>query len=169
MGEPKDGVTPAQKRALTPTQQRAVDQVFEKNDLKKDVAVIRTYGTVPFLDGTLTTINYKNNDQELEWQENYYYEANNDNQFFFVAQDLAEFVSRHPRLRRSGLIERTLTFAGISGVIALIITLVISFLVLFETVHGITQFSVPEILANALTTILGFYFGTATQRQASNP
>jgi hypothetical protein len=77
-----------------------------------------------------------------------------------VAQDLAEFVSRHPRLRKASLIERAIEFAGISGVIALVITVIISFLVIFDTIQGVT-ISVPEILANALTTILGFYFGKA--------
>jgi hypothetical protein len=140
-------------------EERAIQEVTSKNDLPSD-AITRIYGTIQFLDGRLTTINYKRQHDDSEWQENYYYEAGNDRQFFFVAQDLAEFVSRHPRLRKASLIERAIEFAGISGVIALVITVIISFLVIFDTIQGVT-ISVPEILANALTTILGFYFGKA--------
>jgi len=160
-------VSDPKQAEMTDRERRAIEEVKSKNDLQQD-SVVRIYGNVLFLDGVLTTINYKNTPQDAEWQENYYYESFNDRQFFFVAQDLAEFVSRHPRLRKAGLFERALEFTGISGIIALIITIVISFLVIFETVHGNTQLSVPEILANALTTILGFYFGKATQPQASS-
>jgi hypothetical protein len=147
---------------MEPWEERAIQETKSKNDLPEN-AVIRIYGSIKFLDGSLTTVNYKGDD-DSEWQENYYYEANNDRQFFFVAQDLAEFVSRHPRLRRASRLEKTIEFAGIAGIIALVITLVISFLVIYDAIER-NPVSVPEILANALTTILGFYFGKATNPQ----
>jgi hypothetical protein len=63
-------------------EERAIQEVTSKNDLPSD-AITRIYGTIQFLDGRLTTINYKRQHDDSEWQENYYYEAGNDRQFFF--------------------------------------------------------------------------------------
>lgn len=71
--------------------------------------------------------------------------------------------SFHP----NAFLMRVLAVGGIAGVIALLITLAI----LFRYVqHGPGE-QIPEVLSHALTTILGFYFGTnaiAAGRGASN-
>jgi hypothetical protein len=150
---------------MEPYEERAIAQVKSRNDLT-DAAPIRLNGSVPFLDGTLSTIAFKRAD-ELQWEENYYYQARNDSQLFATGQTLAEFVSRDHKFRSGRRWDRLWEFTGISGLLALIITLVISFLVIFEAVIGVAQISVPEILANALTTILGFYFGKATSQASA--
>lgn len=50
-------------------------------------------------------------------------------------------------------------FVGISGVIAIIITATICYLVVTRV-----DPKIPDLLANALTLILGFYFGTTVRK-----
>lgn len=57
-----------------------------------------------------------------------------------------------------------LTFGGIAGVIALMITAVLCIRFLIRGPEEI-----PEVLKYALTTIIGFYFGTATPGKAVVP
>jgi hypothetical protein len=94
-------------------EERGVAEVKLKNGLMKyPNSVVQVYSTIPLLDGYLTTINYKLNDTDPEWDENYYYEGRDDSQFFFVPQDLAEFFSRYERWRRKNLFERLVEFTG---------------------------------------------------------
>jgi uncharacterized membrane protein YfcA len=62
------------------------------------------------------------------------------------------------------LAEKILTVGGIAGVIALVITITIC---ARYYSHGPEE--IPQILTYALTTIIGFYFGTAVTKQATPP
>jgi len=55
-----------------------------------------------------------------------------------------------------------LDYAGVSGIIALLLTITICYLVAFKS-----DVKIPDLLANALTVILGFYFGSAVQKAAT--
>lgn len=60
-----------------------------------------------------------------------------------------------PPLKRYSQIDRILSLTGVSGLIALIISGAIAGRYFF---HGPEE--VPQILGYALSTIIGFYFGT---------
>jgi hypothetical protein len=59
---------------------------------------------------------------------------------------------------------KILTVGGMAGAIAIIITVAICGRYL---AHGPEE--VPQILSNALTTIIGFYFGTSVSAAATKP
>ena len=52
-----------------------------------------------------------------------------------------------------------LTVGGIAGIVAITITVTICWR---YAVHGAEP--IPEVLSHALTVVLGFYFGSVTQR-----
>lgn len=53
---------------------------------------------------------------------------------------------------------------NIAGFIAIAITAAIIYIIIFNTQRNI-EYKIPEILSNALATILGFYFGSLSQNK----
>ena len=70
---------------------------------------------------------------------------------------LNELVAR--KSKKSGLAFVVDSIGGIAGIIGLIITLTIVWLVVKDP-----KLEIPQVLSAALTTILGFYFGTKANR-----
>jgi len=75
-----------------------------------------------------------------------------------VFYDLEEFAKAASNVttREKVLVERLVDSVGMPGVLALIITITIIYIV----AKGDAQTQVPEVLSNALGVIIGFYFGT---------
>ena len=70
---------------------------------------------------------------------------------------LNELVSR--KSKKSNIKQVLDGIGGVAGIIGLIITLTIVYLVLSDP-----KVEIPQILSAALTTILGFYFGSITKK-----
>jgi hypothetical protein len=56
-----------------------------------------------------------------------------------------------------GFLSRLLAIGGVAGVIAIMITAAI----LYRYIENGPAEQIPEVLSHALTTILGFYFGSS--------
>lgn len=81
---------------------------------------------------------------------NYVHCAGDDCRVFTRSRELVQFIARSQQSTAS----RILQVVGVSGIIAVLITLTICYLALRGT-------QIPDILSNAVTTILGFYFATS--------
>ena len=139
-------------------EERAMDTVQKRNTGHKEFVVL---SVVPkFLDGTLYIIGFRNADGGNF--ENYAYVSGGEDEEVHVYRNtvqLSNAVSINQR--RETLAEKILTLGGIAGGLALVITVTICYL----TVVTKGEVKFPEVLSNALTMILGFYFGTKAQKK----
>lgn len=137
---------------LLTAEERAIDAVKNRNTNCTDFVV----GTVVprFLDGTLYQIAFK--DQAKAGFENYAHVPNDsgDVVVYRNATYLAHGVSLHAR--QSSWIDRLSSTNGMSAVIAVAITATICYM----TLSGKGEIKIPDVLSNALTMVLGFYFGS---------
>jgi hypothetical protein len=104
--------------------------------------------------GVLSTVTFKANDGRL--LDCFVFFKNGEEHFFFNSTDLSRHLDREAsgsRVTVNSMGMEILRTGGAPGLIAVVIVLVIAFI----AIQGGT---IPDILANALTTILGFYFGT---------
>jgi hypothetical protein len=95
--------------------------------------------------------------------ENFYYASRNrsERRSFTSMDKLALWIGQHQSsLPRKGVASFLEDFRVVSALIAIVITLTICSIVLGGNFVTGSSFDVPDILANALTTILGFYFGS---------
>ncbi|GAB3216216.1 hypothetical protein [Pseudaeromonas pectinilytica] len=113
-----------------------------------------------YLHGTLYMIGFKDS-QGIAW-ENYAFVPDEDGpvQIYRNTIQLAHAVSINSR--QSSFMERILNIGGMSGAIAVAITATICYL----TLTGKGEIKIPDVLSNALTMVLGFYFGSkASERK----
>jgi hypothetical protein len=89
---------------------------------------------------------------------NYVYYDGRGYRVFPRSRDLVQFIARAPE----PIVSRVLQIVGISGLIAVLITITICWLIL-------RQQQVPEILSHALTTVLGFYFAASVYESSKKP
>jgi hypothetical protein len=108
-----------------------------------------------FLDGDLVIVGFKCDGREIA---HYVYVTEEDVVVYASAEEMAR-ASNQRRERRSYLtmfgLDEVLNVGGIAGLIALLIAVTLCYIVVK---HPETK--IPDILSNALTVILGFYFGS---------
>jgi hypothetical protein len=97
--------------------------------------------------------------QEKE-HENYVYVVGEDSRRYDDLSQLGADVGRSSPVAET--LQKAFQFVGISGVIAIIITATICYLIVSRP-----DPKIPELLAHSLTLILGFYFGTTVRKAAS--
>ena len=105
-----------------------------------------------FFGGNLVTISFTvSNDkgQEIVLENFVYYDGKNTHHYRFQQEFLHDISKRQ---KEGSTIKQIAEIYGVSGSIAMILTLAIGYL-------AINQLSIPDILANGLTVIIGFYFG----------
>jgi hypothetical protein len=108
-----------------------------------------------FFHGSLYVVSvYDANNEE---HENYVYANGDELRRYDDLRQLGGNIGASSRFTET--LQQTFQFVGISGVIAIIITVTICWLVLSRS-----EYTIPEPLANALSLILGFYFGTTVRR-----
>jgi hypothetical protein len=131
-------------------EERAIEAAKKRNDNHSAFSVATI---VPrYLQGALYTIVFK--DAQGKGFENYVYVPDNGEiEVYRNINQLAHAVSIHAR--SASLMEKVLTFGGMPGAIALIITATICYLTMFRA-----DVKIPDVLSNALTMVLGFYFGS---------
>ena len=113
--------------------------------------------------GTLYTVSWKNGKEGGKSFDNYVFNDNKRLHHFFNPPELARFLNqRQPRNPFLALLRELLTVGGAPAVIAIVITMTICWLAISP--NGKTA---PDILGHALTTILGFYFGSKVTGKAS--
>ena len=135
-----------------------LEAVRKRNSPESEVRISRT---IPgFLNGELIVVDVYRNDQKIG--ENFYYSAHypEDRRSFTSMDELALWMGQHElSSRRSGPLSVLSDFRIVSGLIAILITLTIITLIIVAVIRG-WAIEVPDILSNALTIILGFYFGS---------
>jgi hypothetical protein len=110
---------------------------------------------IEFLDGSLYVVEFDSKeDKKLV---NYVYIEGSDITVCKNPALLNELVARKSKKTGATLVLESI--GGIAGIIGLIITLTIVWLLIKDP-----KAEVPQLLSAALTTILGFYFGTKTNK-----
>ena len=137
-------------------EENALKLVSERNPLGKDFSTHHIFED--FFDGNLVTVGFKiKNDQgEDVALENYiYYDGKNSHHYRFQHEFLHDISKRQAK---GFSVEKIISIYGVSGSIAMILTLAIAYL-------AVNQLPIPDILANGLTVIIGFYFGAQVLKQ----
>ena len=111
-----------------------------------------------FVNGQLLVITYEELEEDDYVDEESYAYFSNDSLTFFA--DVNELAHGLGNLQSSGFTVRLLDTVSITGIIAVIITIVVSYLAIMSK-------QIPEILGSSLTMILGFYFGTKVKVDAN--
>jgi len=139
------------------TEEKALDAVKKRNADQSDFRVL---SVIPkYLEGTLYIIGFL--DEKKVGYENYVYIPDDEDAEVHVYRNtlmLTNAVSIHHR--RTSAAEKFLHLGGVTGALALIVTATICYL----TVSSKGELKIPEVLSGALTSILGFYFGTKVSR-----
>ncbi len=104
----------------------------------------------PWHHGSLCAVQFGQEAKPGEEWTNYVYFAGKEPRVFLDSKEAFRYVGR---TSRESVLWRILQFGGVASVIAFIITITICYLAIT------TKNPIPEALVNALTTILGFYFG----------
>jgi len=113
-----------------------------------------------FLDGVLFFVSYQNKD-DVKDRLVYVYLKENDSIVINSIEDLSKMMTFY-RPERSGtdkLLDRIFSLSIVPPVIALVITAVFC----YSFLRGQTVF--PEVMSNALTLIIGFYFGSIVTKR----
>ncbi len=108
-----------------------------------------------YLKGSLYVVGFKTADGEE--RSNFVYIEGNDVTVCKNQALLNEMVAR--KSRKVGLSSLIEDFGGVAGIIGLMITVTIVYILINDP-----KAEVPQILSAALTTILGFYFGTKSSK-----
>jgi hypothetical protein len=98
-------------------------------------------------------------DAKKEEHENYVYAVGEELRRYDDLRQLGADVGKSSPLAET--LQKAFQFVGISGVIAIIITATICYMVVSRP-----DPKIPELLAHSLTLILGFYFGTTVRSAA---
>jgi hypothetical protein len=116
-----------------------------------------------FVRGVLYIVEIKDADGDL--QENYGYVANGRVRVFGDADELALGIGKVSTI--GDVLQSVIELGGIAGIIAGVIAILITLTCCYMTVTR-SGFDVPVPLGNALTMILGFYFGTSIHKRVVN-
>ena len=107
-----------------------------------------------YLDGSLYVVEYDLNKSSSQC---YVYVENGVANVLTSQALLNEMVAR--KAKKSGFSSGIESLGGMAGIIGLIITLTIVYIVI-----GKPEAEIPQILSTALTAILGFYFGSKVSK-----
>ncbi|MFV3131732.1 hypothetical protein [Niveispirillum sp. KHB5.9] len=139
-------------------QQEIFDIVNHYNSSAKDLFIGQIRDG--FLGGKLYTVGFnakKQNSDEYDAYINYVFDKDGDFRVYRNDTQLLDMVASIKD--KSRWHDKIFSTNGISGVIAIIMTVAIVYMALSNS----TETKIPDILGNALTIILGFYFGKATK------
>lgn len=154
-GSPPENVTPGQFEI----EARAVTLVKQRNRDAKDFTV---YSVVPdFLNGSLVFVEFEDSDGEDD--ENYVYiDRNGEAVICLWFQDVASLVAQRSGHTPRSLALQLLSVGGVAGLIAVLITLTIAFILIRDAsdAGNLKDHPLVETMKNALVIILGFYFGS---------
>jgi len=115
--------------------------------------------------GILYTVSWKNGKEGGKSFDNFVFNDGKKLHHFFNPVELTRFLNeRRPRNPFLSLLRELFTVGGAPAVIAIIITVTICWLAISPNGRA-----APDILGHALTTILGFYFGSKVTAKGNPP
>ena len=134
----------------TEVEENAISVVRERNQNGENFTVKHVFEN--FFDGNLVTVsfNVKNPNGTVDGFENYIYFDGKKSHHYRFQHEFLNDISR--RQKESSAFLHFSEIFGVSGTIALLLTFAIVYL-------AINNAPIPDILANGLTVIIGFYFG----------
>jgi len=126
------------------------------SQVAKDPTDIAVKSKMQAFDGMIYFMHWKSKKEGKEFDSLSYFKAGSDDPIFLWGGEEAVkyFSSLKPASIAENIARHVLGLNGMSAIIALLITATICYLVLSANRE------IPGILANALTTILGFFFGS---------
>jgi hypothetical protein len=135
-------------------------QMVSQAQASRDPANVRVRQQLDdIFDGSLMIVNWASSKENRDY-ENYVYFDGNKFHLFYNTAEVARYLSqKHPTTTSSNLLREVLSVGGVPAVIAILITLTICYLVV-----GRGGKDIPEVLGNALSIILGFYFGSKVSK-----
>lgn len=107
-----------------------------------------------FLEGKLYTVFFNTDSKQLSMAR--VYKVKNKNEVFVSDEEMLAILGERYHSRTINFLDPDL----VAGYIAFLITLCIGYLIIFKG----ESVKIPDILGNALTIILGYYFGRSSQR-----
>lgn len=114
--------------------------------------------------GTLLTVTWHSGKDNRPIDSFVFFEGDREH-FFFNSTDLARFLeTRTPRNTSTDLMREVFSVVGAPAILAIVITFTICYLAIIDRTA-----EPPKVLSLALTTILGFYFGSKTTKPDSAP
>lgn len=130
-------------------EEKAIAIVKERNPQCKDFNIHHVFED--FFGGNLVTVGFRigPSGQESAIENYVYYDGTNTHHYRFQQEFLHDISKRQ---NKNSAFKYYAEIFGVSGSIAIILTVAIGYL-------SINQMVIPDILANALTVIIGFYFG----------
>ena len=140
---------------------RAIERLYEAQKATEPTdAFVRS--EIHAFNGHLLTLTFKTKDGKL--LDNYFFADGRDDHYFFNSNELARFLDSINKKYsdESSIFREIVKSGGTTSIVAICITLVICYL-------AIQRFEIPEILGHALTTILGFYFGSKISARVTSP
>jgi ABC-type glycerol-3-phosphate transport system permease component len=138
-------------------EETAISAVREKHAGATDFKVIKKSSDFP--GGKLITVQYKEKPDNLF--ENYVHITKNEVFVYFNNDQLITGISLiHKKNNFATVISSSVFVNVISGIIALLIAITICYMWAVKDIKDI-----PEIFGNALTIILGFYFGSQVSKR----
>jgi hypothetical protein len=119
-----------------------------------------------FLDGDLVVADVIRNGEKID--ENFYYSNRSNDaaleRSFTSMDELALWIGQQGAYRPDRRTSLLMDFRIVSAVIAIFITITLCIVIGYNQIWMQTSPDVPDVLSNALTTILGFYFGSQVAR-----
>lgn len=131
-------------------EENALNLVKERNPNGENFNVHHVFEN--FFNGNLVTVGFTvtpPNGSPVALENYIYFDGKNSHHYRFQHEFLHDISKRE---KKPSVLNHTIEVFGVSGSIALLLTLAIVFL-------AVTQRPIPDILANGLTVIIGFYFG----------
>ena len=139
-------------------EEAAIEVIRGRDD---DVQRPTTKVLLNILDGTLVTVTYRNTENK-EVIRHVLFDKNNEPKFYRYHSEILSDLSHH---KERSWFFRFLQFAGVGGLIALILVLIFSVLIFVLAFSGKpADPSITEVVKLSFTTILGFFFGQSTSR-----
>jgi hypothetical protein len=143
------------------------------NVQRYDLTTARVVETKPFLLGSINRVDFNRKDGSSKTIYAWVPELDPKSgrlrggiEIFDKTDQLIPFVSRAPTAERENFLAKIAPVDVISGLIAILMTLTMIFVVTHQVIYHDT-IDIPLALSTGITTILGFYFGRATTGQSS--
>ena len=147
---------------LSPEERKAI-QLVKAARVEREPDDITVKSKLAAYGGTIYFVHLKSKKENREMDSLSFFPAGSDEPVFLWGGEEATryFASLKPLGVPEAIARHVFSPNGVSAIIALMITVTICYLVIGTSVK------IPEILANALTTIIGFFFGSAVGKTKS--
>ena len=147
---------------LSPEERKAI-QLVKTTRVEREPVDIIIKSKFAAYGGTIYFVHWKSKKENREIDSLSFFPAGSDEPVFLWGGEDATryFASLKPLGTSEAMARYIFSPNGVSAIIALMITVTICYLIIGTSVK------VPEILANALTTIIGFFFGSAVGKTKS--